>query len=73
MGYRSYVDNALQSNMAKSPDVVSSFLVELSKAVQPKAVEVLVPKGFSSSGFWLDLKIWIRYLNGSIFIELFFN
>ncbi|XP_021977410.1 mitochondrial intermediate peptidase, mitochondrial [Helianthus annuus] len=39
MGYKSYVEYALQSNMASSPDVVSSFLVELSKAVQPKAVE----------------------------------
>lgn len=39
MGYKSYADYALHSNMASSPDVVSSFLVELSKMVQPKAVE----------------------------------
>ncbi|KAL8217979.1 hypothetical protein R6Q57_021352 [Mikania cordata] len=39
MGYSSYGEYALQSNMASSPYVVSSFLVELSKAVQPKAVE----------------------------------
>ncbi|PWA47974.1 zincin-like metalloprotease [Artemisia annua] len=40
MGYKSYVDYALHSNMASSPDVVSSFLVELSNTVRPKAVEV---------------------------------
>ncbi|XP_071686243.1 mitochondrial intermediate peptidase, mitochondrial isoform X2 [Rutidosis leptorrhynchoides] len=39
MGYRSYVDYALHSNMALSPDVVSSFLVELSKTVRSKAAE----------------------------------
>ncbi|PWA48558.1 zincin-like metalloprotease [Artemisia annua] len=39
MGYKSYVDYALHSNMASSPDVVSSFLVELSNTVRPKAVE----------------------------------
>ncbi|KVH88373.1 Metallopeptidase, catalytic domain-containing protein [Cynara cardunculus var. scolymus] len=39
MGYKSYAGYALHSNMASSPDVVSSFLVELSKNVQPKAVE----------------------------------
>ncbi|KAJ9553243.1 hypothetical protein OSB04_017288 [Centaurea solstitialis] len=38
-GYKSYADYALHSNMASSPDVVSSFLDELSKLVQPKAVE----------------------------------
>lgn len=39
MGYKTYVEYALQSNMASSPDVVSSFLAELSKTVQPKGVE----------------------------------
>ncbi|KAL7586460.1 hypothetical protein Lser_V15G35967 [Lactuca serriola] len=39
MGYKSYAEYALNSNMASSPDVVSSFLVELSKTVQPKAFE----------------------------------
>lgn len=39
MGYKSYAEYALHSNMASSPDVVLSFLNELSKTVQPKAVE----------------------------------
>lgn len=42
MEYKSYVDYALHSNMASSTDVVSSFLVELSNTVHPKAVEVLI-------------------------------
>ncbi|GJW49926.1 probable mitochondrial intermediate peptidase, mitochondrial isoform X1, partial [Tanacetum coccineum] len=42
MGYKAYVEYALHSNMASSPDVVSSFLVELSNTVRPKAVQVLI-------------------------------
>ncbi|KAL4574877.1 hypothetical protein LXL04_021717 [Taraxacum kok-saghyz] len=39
MGYKSYAHYALNSNMASSPDVVSSFLVDLSKTIHPKALE----------------------------------
>nr|XP_043613956.1 mitochondrial intermediate peptidase, mitochondrial isoform X2 [Erigeron canadensis] len=39
MGYNSFADYALNTNMASSPGVVSSFLLELSKTVQAKAVE----------------------------------
>lgn len=46
MGYKSYAEYALNSNMASSPDVVSSFLVELSKTVQPKAFEVISSRMF---------------------------
>lgn len=51
MGYKSYVDYALHSNMASSPDVVSSFLADLSKTVRSKADEVLFLKGYFSNRF----------------------
>ncbi|KAF3666504.1 putative mitochondrial intermediate peptidase, mitochondrial [Capsicum annuum] len=37
MGYKSYAEFALHSTMAASPDVVMSFLLEMSKVVRPKA------------------------------------
>lgn len=73
MGYRSYAEYALHSNMASSPDVVSSFLVELSKTVQLKAAEVLFLKASSSNGFQFAMAILTRYLNGSIWVIAFYS
>ncbi|KAL0299402.1 UNVERIFIED_CONTAM: Mitochondrial intermediate peptidase, mitochondrial [Sesamum radiatum] len=39
MGYRSYAEFALKDNMASSPEVVLSFLHEMSNTVRPKAEE----------------------------------
>ncbi|KAL2227187.1 probable mitochondrial intermediate peptidase, mitochondrial isoform X1 [Sesamum indicum] len=39
MGYKSYAEFALKDNMASSPEVVLSFLNEMSKTVRPKAEE----------------------------------
>ncbi|KAL0282898.1 UNVERIFIED_CONTAM: Mitochondrial intermediate peptidase, mitochondrial [Sesamum angustifolium] len=39
MGYRSYAEFALKDNMASSPEVVLSFLHEMSNMVRPKAEE----------------------------------
>lgn len=39
IGYKSYAEYVLQSNMASSPDVVLSFLLEMSKMVRPMADE----------------------------------
>jgi Zn-dependent oligopeptidase len=41
MGCRSYSDFMVKPNMASSPDVVMSFLLEMSKMIKPKADEVL--------------------------------
>lgn len=41
MGYRSYADFIVMPNMASSPEVVMSFLLEMSKMIKPKADEVL--------------------------------
>lgn len=41
MGYKTYTDFAINSNMAKTPQVVSSFLRELSKTVKHKTDKVL--------------------------------
>lgn len=40
MGYKSYSEFALKGNMASSPEVVLSFLHDMSKMVRPKAEEV---------------------------------
>lgn len=40
MGYRSYAELVVQPNMASSPDVVTSFLFDMSKTVKPRADEV---------------------------------
>ncbi|XP_028052419.1 mitochondrial intermediate peptidase, mitochondrial isoform X2 [Camellia sinensis] len=37
MGYKSYAEFAVQPNMASSPEVVMSFLLEMSEMVRPKA------------------------------------
>ncbi|KAL8539610.1 hypothetical protein ACS0TY_001278 [Phlomoides rotata] len=39
MGYKSYSEFALKGNMASSPEVVLSFLHDMSKMVRPKAEE----------------------------------
>nr|DAD33704.1 TPA_asm: hypothetical protein HUJ06_012555 [Nelumbo nucifera] len=39
MGYKSYAEFAVHPNMASSPDVVMSFLLDLSTIVRPKADE----------------------------------
>ena len=41
MGYKSYAEFAVHPNMASSPEVVMSFLLEMSKMIRPKADEVL--------------------------------
>ena len=41
MGYKSYAEFAVRPNMASSPEVVMSFLFEMSKMIRPKADEVL--------------------------------
>lgn len=40
MEYKSYADFAIRPNMAGSPDVAMSFLLDLSKHVRCKADEV---------------------------------
>lgn len=40
MGYRSYAEFIVMPNMASSPEVVMSFLLEMSKMIKPKADEV---------------------------------
>lgn len=40
MGYRSYAEFIVMPNMASSPEVVKSFLLEMSKMIKPKADEV---------------------------------
>lgn len=40
MDYRSYADFIVERNMASSPEVVMSFLHDMSKLVRPKAEEV---------------------------------
>lgn len=40
IGHRSYAEFAQQSTMASSPDVVLSFLLEMSEIIRPKADEV---------------------------------
>jgi len=40
MGCKSYAGFAAHPNMASSPDVVMSFLLEMSEVVRPKADEV---------------------------------
>lgn len=40
LGYKTYSEFALKGNMASSPEVVLSFLHEMSKMVRPKAEEV---------------------------------
>ncbi|KAH9678299.1 mitochondrial intermediate peptidase [Citrus sinensis] len=39
MGYRSYAEFIVMPNMASSPEVVKSFLLEMSKMIKPKADE----------------------------------
>ncbi|KAJ0043998.1 hypothetical protein Pint_17259 [Pistacia integerrima] len=39
MGYRSYADFMVEPNMASSPEVVKSFLLEMNKMIKPKADE----------------------------------
>ncbi|XP_024039325.1 mitochondrial intermediate peptidase, mitochondrial isoform X2 [Citrus clementina] len=39
MGYRSYAEFIVMPNMASSPEVVMSFLLEMSKMIKPKADE----------------------------------
>ncbi|RVW90649.1 Mitochondrial intermediate peptidase, mitochondrial [Vitis vinifera] len=39
MGYKSYAEFAVRPNMASSPEVVMSFLFEMSKMIRPKADE----------------------------------
>ncbi|KAI5670205.1 hypothetical protein M9H77_10569 [Catharanthus roseus] len=39
MGYKSYAEFAVHSNMASSPDVVTSFLLDMGEMVRPKADE----------------------------------
>lgn len=41
MGYRSYADFMVKPNMGSSPEVVTSFLLEMSEMINPKADEVL--------------------------------
>lgn len=43
MGYRSYAEFNVKPNMSSSPEVVMSFLREMSKMVRPSADEVLCP------------------------------
>jgi intermediate peptidase len=40
MGYRSYAEFVVKPNLASSPEVVISFLHEMSKMVRPRADEV---------------------------------
>lgn len=41
MGYKSYSEFTVHSNMASSPEVVTSFLHEMSEMVRPAADKVL--------------------------------
>lgn len=43
MGYRSYAEFNVKPNMASSPEVVMSFLLEMRKMVKPSADEVICP------------------------------
>ena len=43
MGSRSYAEFSVKPNMAVSPKVVTSFLLEMSKMVQAKSIEVQIP------------------------------
>lgn len=52
MGHKSYAEFALHSTMAASPEVVMSFLLEMSEVVRPKADQVC-----SGSRFCF---IWMR-------------
>lgn len=45
MGCRSYAEFSLKSSIASSPEVVMSFLREMSKMVRPSADEVFCPLG----------------------------
>ena len=37
MGYKSYAEFSVHPNMASSPEIVKSFLLEMSEMVRPKA------------------------------------
>ncbi|XP_042511651.1 mitochondrial intermediate peptidase, mitochondrial [Macadamia integrifolia] len=61
MGYKSYAEFAVHPNMASSPVVAMSFLLDLSKIVRPKADEefkaIKIFKESSGHGFG-DLEPW---------------
>ncbi|KAK9293356.1 hypothetical protein L1049_021348 [Liquidambar formosana] len=61
MGYKSYAEFAVRPNMASSPQVVKSFLLEMSKIVRPKADEEFrIIRDFmrEKSGQNRDLEPW---------------
>lgn len=50
MGYKSFTELVAQQNMAASPEVVMSFLQNLSQAVKDKAEKVFVHIALSYDG-----------------------
>ncbi|KAL6541754.1 Mitochondrial intermediate peptidase [Orobanche gracilis] len=62
MGYKSYAEFALKDNMASSPEVVLSFLHDMSNMVRPKAEEefkkILDFKKAKSGQSVMDLEPW---------------
>ncbi|KAK6155840.1 hypothetical protein DH2020_010088 [Rehmannia glutinosa] len=69
MGYKSYAEFALKENMASSPEVVLSFLRDMSEMVRPKAEEV-VASYFSLPQCIEGLKVLAVSLFGVKFREI---
>ncbi|KAF6171337.1 hypothetical protein GIB67_020404 [Kingdonia uniflora] len=66
MGHRSFADFAVHLNLASSPDVINSFLLELNKIVRSKADEV-ISYYFPISQCIEGLKVLVQSLFGATF------